>query len=114
MAITGIGGLFFRSSDTKALSAWYKTHFGIDWSWEQKAGPTLVVPFAKDTDYFPADKQFMINFRTDDIDAEIARLRAAGLEVITKAEWDTPETGRFGRTHDPEGNVIELWQPPED
>ena len=112
MAITGIGGLFFRSADSKALSAWYKTHLGIDWSWEPQAGPTLVVPFAQDTDYFPAGKQFMVNFRTDDLDALIAKLRADGLEVITKAEWDTPETGRFARIHDPEGNAIELWQPP--
>ena len=114
MAITGIGGLFFRSTDTKALSAWYNTHFGINFGWEQEAGPTLIVPFAQDTDYFPADKQWMLNLRVDDIDAEIAKLRAAGIEVLTKAEWDTPETGRFGRLHDPEGNQIELWQPPED
>ena len=112
MAITGIGGLFFRSVDSKALAAWYKTHLGIDWSWEPQAGPTLVVPFAQDTDYFPAGKQFMVNFRTDDLDALLAKLRADGIEVITKAEWDTPETGRFGRIHDPEGNAIELWQPP--
>jgi predicted enzyme related to lactoylglutathione lyase len=56
----------------------------------------------------------MINFRTDDLDGMIASLKAAGIEVITKEEWDTPETGRFARIHDPEGNQIELWQPPED
>jgi predicted enzyme related to lactoylglutathione lyase len=114
MAITGIGGLFFRSSDTKALSAWYKTHLGVDFMWAQQAGPTVFAPFSADTDYFPAEKQFMINFRTDDLDGMIASLKAAGIAVITKEEWDTPETGRFARIHDPEGNQIELWQPPED
>ena len=70
------------------------------------------MPFAHDTDHFPADKQWMINFRVDDLDAVLAKLRAAGIEIITKAEWDSPETGRFARVHDPEGNAIELWEPP--
>lgn len=114
MAITGIGGLFFRSKDPGALSEWYKTHLGVDVGgiWSQQAGPTLMVPFPDSSDYFPADKQWMINFRVEGIDALLASLRAAGIEVITKAEWDTPETGRFGRIHDPEGNVVELWEPP--
>lgn len=116
MAITGIGGLFFRSKDPGALRDWYKTHLGVDVGgiWNQQAGPTLMVPFPDSSDYFPADKQWMINFRVEGIDALLASLRAAGIEVITKAEWDTPETGRFGRVHDPEGNVIELWEPPAD
>ena len=114
MAITGIGGLFFRSSDTTALKTWYKTHLGVSFMWAQQAGPTVFAPFSADTDYFPAEKQFMINFCTDDLDGMIASLKAAGIEVITKEEWDTPETGRFARIHDPEGNQIELWQPPED
>jgi predicted enzyme related to lactoylglutathione lyase len=56
----------------------------------------------------------MINFRVDDLDALMAQLKAAGISVETRAEWDTPETGRFARIHDPEGNAIELWQPPGD
>lgn len=112
MAITGIGGLFFRSADTKALSAWYKTHLGVDFMWAQQAGPTVFAPFSQDTDYFPADKQWMLNLRTDDLDTLMASLRAAGIEVTTKEEWDTPETGRFGRIFDPEGNQVELWEPP--
>ena len=75
---------------------------------------TVFAPFSHDTDYFPADKQWMINLRVDDLDALIAALKAAGIAVETRAEWDTPETGRFARITDPEGNPVELWQPPED
>jgi predicted enzyme related to lactoylglutathione lyase len=69
-------------------------------------------PFKQSSDYFAADKAFMLNLRVSGIDELLDRLRAAGIEVITKAEWDTPETGRFARIHDPEGNAIELWEPP--
>jgi predicted enzyme related to lactoylglutathione lyase len=110
---TGIGGLFFRSNDKAALSKWYETHLGVPEFWEQQAGFTVFAPFGATTDYFPADKQFMINFRVDDLDALMADLKSAGIAVETRPdEWDTPETGRFARIHDPEGNAIELWQPP--
>lgn len=109
---TGIGGVFFRASDTAALAAWYETHLGVPGFWQQDAGMTVFAPFKADTDYFPADRQWMINFRVDDLDALIASLKAAGIAVETRAEWDTPETGRFARIADPEGNQIELWQPP--
>ena len=82
--------------------------------WEQQAGPTVFNPFAADTDYWPAGKQWMLNLRVTDIDDMIAALRGAGVEVTTKAEWDSPEVGRFARLYDPEGNPIELWQPAED
>lgn len=118
MAVTGIGGFFFRAEDPKGLKAWYQQHFGMvppGWTpWEQEAGPTVFNPFAADTDYWPAGKAWMLNLRVTELDALIAALRAAGVEVITKPEWDTPETGRFARLYDPEGNPIELWQPPED
>jgi predicted enzyme related to lactoylglutathione lyase len=68
-------------------------------------------PFKADSDYFSADKQAMINLRVRDLDGLLERLRAAGIEVITKAEWDMPEIGRFARIHDPEDNPIELWEP---
>ena len=111
---TGIGGIFFRARDTKALAAWYETHLGVTGFWEQAAGMTVFAPFAADTTYFPPDRQWMINFRVDDLDGLIAALKAAGIAVETRPdEWDTPETGRFARIHDPEGNQIELWQPPE-
>ncbi len=118
MAVTGIGGIFFRARDPQALAAWYRTHFGItaydEEIWQQRAGPTVFMPFAADTDYFAADKQFMINLRVDDLDTLLADLRRAGIEVLTDPSWDAPETGRFARVHDPERNAIELWEPPRD
>jgi glyoxylase I family protein len=109
---TGIGGVFFRARDTKALSAWYSDHLGVSDFWGQQAGVTIFAPFSATTDYFPADKQWMINFRVDDLDALMAQLAASGIAVETRPEWDTPQTGRFARIIDPEGNPVELWQPP--
>lgn len=117
MGVTGIGGFFFRSKDPKALAAWYATHLGIGGGqyglWETQAGPMVFSPFAASTDYFAADHQWMLNLRVDDLDGLLSTLRAAGIEVITKPEWDAPGVGRFARIHDPEGNPIELWQPDE-
>lgn len=118
MPVTGIGGFFFRADDQKGLAAWYLKHLGVgapegQFLWDQQAGPTVFSPFKADTDYFPADKRWMLNLRVDGLDDLLASLRAAGIEVITKDEWDaTPEIGRFARIHDPEGNPIELWEPP--
>jgi len=116
MPVTGIGGVFFRANDPEALSAWYRKHFGVttdDFSpWTQQSGPTVFMPFARDTDYFPQDKQWIMNFRVAELDGLLAALRAAGIAVTTNPEWDTPETGRFARIHDPEGNPVELWEPP--
>ena len=115
MAVTGIGGFFFRARDPHALAVWYRTHLGLtapdEATWHQQAGPTVFMPFAEATDYFAADKQFMINLRVDDLDALIADLRRAGIEVLTDPSWDAPETGRFARVHDPENNAIEIWEP---
>jgi predicted enzyme related to lactoylglutathione lyase len=110
---TGIGGVFFRARDTAALGKWYETHLGVPGFWQQEAGPTVFAPFKADTDYFAADKQWMINLRVDDLEGLIEQLETAGIAVETRAEWDTPETGTFARIHDPEGNPIELWQPPD-
>lgn len=125
MGAVGIGGLFFRADDPDALSAWYKANLNVgagcvadagaeldEWSWQARGGPTVFAPFKAATDYWAADKAFMINLRVDGLDALLDRLRAAGIEVTTKAEWDDPATGRFARIHDPEGNPIELWEPP--
>jgi predicted enzyme related to lactoylglutathione lyase len=114
VGVAGIGGMFFRAKDPEALQAWYLTHLGVGGPgmvWPQEAGPTVFAPFAADTDYFPADRQWMLNFRVQDLDALIAQLDAAGIAVETRAEWDMPEVGRFARIHDPEGNPIELWEP---
>lgn len=114
--VTGIGGLFFRAADPKALTDWYAAHLGVGgppWGlWAQEAGPTVFAPFAADTDYFGrASQQWMLNLRVDDLDGMLARLAAAGIAAETRAEWDLPEAGRFARIHDPEGNPIELWEP---
>lgn len=118
MPVTGIGGLFWRAKDPKALLEWYRQHLGVapqGWDpWQQQAGPTMVMPFAEDSDNIPAGKAFKINFRVEGMDALLADLRAAGIAIVTKAEWDTPETGRFAQIEDPEGNAIELWEPPEE
>jgi predicted enzyme related to lactoylglutathione lyase len=114
--VTGIGGLFFRARDPGALAEWYRGVFGIDQPpsaiWFQEAGPTVFAPFSADTDYFGRPEQaFMVNFRVSDLDGLIETLRARGIAVETRAEWDS-EAGRFARIHDPEGNPIELWEPP--
>lgn len=117
MHVTGIGGLFFRARDPEALSAWYAEHLGVgpagdSWTWAQQAGPTVFMPFKAQTDYFPADRAWMLNLRVQDLDGLLRKLREAGIAVETRAEWDSPETGRFARIHDPEGLPIELWEPP--
>ena len=116
--VAGIGGLFFRAHDPKALANWYQQHLGISLTpssaggtvWQQEAGPTSFSPFPETTKYFgDPNKAWMVNFRVHDMDKMVAQLRAAGIEV------KDPETyagiGRFTRLHDPEGNPIELWQP---
>ncbi len=116
MPVTGIGGLFFRAKDPDALAQWYKTHLGVVWDggepWRQEAGPTVIVPFADDTGHWPAGKAWMINFRVTELDQLLSQLRQAGVDVRTDPAWDTPEIGRFARIHDPEGNPVELWEPP--
>ncbi|HEX2764118.1 MAG TPA: VOC family protein [Allosphingosinicella sp.] len=115
MGVTGIGGFFFRAQDPDALRDWYVEHLGVGsapyGSWDTEAGPSVFAPFKADTDYFAADRQWMLNLRVDGLDALCAKLRAAGIEVETKEEWNMPGLGRFARLHDPESNPIELWEP---
>jgi glyoxylase I family protein len=116
MAVTGIGGLFFRSRDPDARAAWYRHHLGIeagqDGIWQQQAGKTVLAPFPATTDYFATDQSFMLNLRVTELDALIAKLEAAGISVERRPEWDTTDYGRFVRILDPEGLPIELWEPP--
>ena len=80
-------------------------------TWRQEAGPTAFAPFKGDTTYFAsARQQVMFNFRVRDLDAMIAQLRALGEEVT--ADPEPGPFGRFARLHDPEGNAVELWEPP--
>ena len=116
----GIGGIFFKARDPQALSAWYAQHLGLKIEgfggamfFEDSARPgcTLWTPFKEDTKYFePSTKPLMINFRVDDLDALLAALRGAGVQVDSRV--DESEFGRFGWIMDPEGNRVELWQPP--
>jgi catechol 2,3-dioxygenase-like lactoylglutathione lyase family enzyme len=120
--VTGLGGVFFKSRDPKALNAWYAEHLGLsvdDWGGVRfdedvsRPGYTLWTPFAADTGYFgPGAQPYMINFRVDDLHALLAQLRAAGVAVDERVE-DT-EYGRFGWITDPDGMRIELWQPPSE
>jgi predicted enzyme related to lactoylglutathione lyase len=122
--VLGIGGVFLRADDPGKLSAWYREHLGFtvtaggepapdgSYSWTQEAGETVFSFFPRGNSYFPVDRPAMINLRVSGLDALAERLKAANVEVIRKAEWDHPSVGRFARIHDPEGNPIELWEPP--
>ena len=127
MGVLGIGGLFFRARDPQTLSSWYKEHLNVgsgcaapgagapsDWVWTTEGGPVVFAPFAADTDYFPDDKAFMLNLRVSALSALIDRLKGAGIHVETRDEWNDPNVGLFARIYDPEGNPIELWQPPSE
>jgi predicted enzyme related to lactoylglutathione lyase len=116
--VTGFGGIFFRAKDPELLAQWYQDHLGIkstpesydEEPWCQEAGPTVFAPFALDTDYFGrAEQQWMTNLRVRDLDAMVAQLRAANINVSMDPQQYP--NGRFARLHDPEGNPIELWQP---
>ena len=110
--VTGIGGVFFRARDPKALTQWYQDNLGVTPQvWNQEAGSTAFTPFAEKTNYFgDSTKQWMINFRVNDLDKMARQLEAAGIEVKVDPT-SYPNVGRFARIHDPEGNPIELWQP---
>ncbi|WP_336980961.1 VOC family protein [Altererythrobacter fulvus] len=122
--VLGIGGVFLRADDPAALAAWYRDQLGFTvtaagepspdgaWFWQAEAGATVYSLFPRDSGYFPTDRQVMINLRVAGIAALIERLRQAGIAVETREEWDHPDVGRFARIHDPEGNPIELWEPP--
>jgi glyoxylase I family protein len=116
--VTGIGGLFFRSRDPDVLARWYRDHLGVTLTptsyeqipWWQEAGPTVFAPFPATTDYFGQSSQvWMVNFRVRHLEAMIAQLEAAGINVTRDPE--PYPNGRFARLQDPEGNPIELWEP---
>jgi predicted enzyme related to lactoylglutathione lyase len=123
--VTGIGGIFFKSQNAEQLREWYRAHLGIEadggngfaFEWRERdkpdeVGMTIWSVFAGHTKYFePSKASFMINYRVDDLDAVLAALRAEGVEVDEKVE--DSEFGKFGWIMDPDGNRIELWQPPK-
>ena len=120
--VTGIGGIFFKCKDPKAINEWYKTHLGFNTSpygtsfkWRQsddstKEGLTQWNPFAENTKYFePSTNDFMINYRVENLEALIEELKKGGVTIIDKME--TYDYGKFVHILDPEGNKIELWEP---
>ncbi len=115
--VTGIGGIFFRAKDPGGLAKWYEEMLGINGAptdmesvpWVSQEGITVFAPFGADTDYFPADRAFMLNFRVADLDAMLAQLRGANIDVALEQTMEG--IGRFARIHDPEGNPVELWEP---
>ncbi|GMV40587.1 MAG: glyoxalase [Myxococcales bacterium] len=116
--VTGIGGIFFKATDPAALREWYQVHLGIpleEWGgaifrWTE-GGTTVWSPFSAESTYFaPSQAPFMINYRVDDLHALLAVLRSEGCDVDDKVEES--EFGKFGWVMDPEGNRIELWEPP--
>jgi predicted enzyme related to lactoylglutathione lyase len=123
--VTGFGGLFFKARDPKALAEWYRVHLGLDvqpWGgaelpWVTPENPTGTgmstwTPFRADTGYFaPSEASFMVNFRVADLDALLAALRDEGCQLV--GEPQSSEYGKFGWVLDPEGNKIELWEPPQ-
>ncbi|WP_147126423.1 VOC family protein [Shimia ponticola] len=114
--VLGIGGVFIRAKDPKAMTAWYARHLGIpdgeQGFWQAAGGPTVIAQFSETTDYFPTDQRVMLNLRVDDLDAVTTRLQSEGIEVRFNPDWDEDGSfGRFARIHDPEGNAIELWEP---
>ena len=120
--VTGIGGIFFKATDPKALAEWYRVHLGLpveSWGgaafrWgaaENPVGTTIWSPFLSDTTHFvPSPSIFMVNFRVAELDALLAALRAEGCNVEDRVQ--DSEYGKFGWVIDPEGNKVELWQPP--
>ena len=121
--VTGIGGIFFKAKDPDKLREWYREHLGIEaeqwgyhfqWSDDPKkdGGSTVWSVFPETTKYFePSTQPFMINFRVADLDELLGQLRAEGVDVDPKSGQDS-EFGKFGWVMDPEGNRIELWEPP--
>ena len=122
--VTGVGGIFFKAKDAPALQAWYKRHLGIDvqpwggaaFDWTDSTGkPTggttawSIAPEASGQ-FAPSKASFMVNYRVEDLHALITALKEEGCNVLDNI--DDSDYGKFGWVIDPEGNKIELWQPP--
>jgi len=122
--VVGIGGVFIKSKNPEALKSWYRTHLGMDiqeWGgvtfhWitpenPDQDGATVWSVFDESSTYFdPSEASFMINYRVENLHAVLKALRAEGCEVDEKTEES--EFGKFGWVMDPDGNRVELWEPP--
>lgn len=120
--VTGIGGIFFKSTNPKATNEWYQKHLGFDttpygtsFEWLQPEDPsqkglTQWNPFPANTTYFePSDKTFMVNYRVADLEALIAELKKENVTILDQIE--TYDYGKFVHILDNDGNKIELWEP---
>jgi predicted enzyme related to lactoylglutathione lyase len=124
--VTGIGGVFLKSKDVKALAAWYDKHLGfsfgensyVNFSWVNENNPavpgnTVFSFFKKESKYFdPSASPFMINFRVKDLVVLLETLKGEGVEIV--GEMMDESYGKFGWILDPDGNKIELWEPVDD
>lgn len=121
--VTGLGGVFFKSKDPKALGEWYRTYLGMEveawggvsFQWADDPGgakgSSVWSPFKHDTTYFaPSEAPFMINLRVADLHGLVKALREEGCNVLDKVEES--EFGKFAHVIDPDGNKVELWEPP--
>lgn len=122
--VTGIGGIFFKAKDAPALQAWYKRHLGIDvqawggtaFTWCDAQGRPVAgttawsIASEDDTRFAPGSAPFMINYRVDDLRALLEVLREEGCHVLEAV--DESAYGKFAWVIDPEGNKVELWEPP--
>lgn len=119
--VTGIGGIFIKAKDPKALRAWYKEHLGIDvqtWGgaafrWTDRdgrpTGGTTAWFVGSGRNFAPSTSSFMVDYRVAHLDTLLAALRAEGCAVLDST--DASEDGKFGWVMDPEGNKVELWEP---
>lgn len=120
--VTGIGGIFFKCNDPEMMKDWYSKNLGLvrdeygsvfefrKSDEPDKKGYSVWNPFPKDTNYFkPSEKEFMVNYRVEDIENLVRELKEAEVNVIDDIE--TYEYGKFVHILDPEGNKIELWEP---
>jgi len=120
--VSGIGGVFFKCKDPQKVKDWYAKNlgvvgdeYGVNFEWIQaddpsKKGMTVWAPFPDNTKYFdPSEKDFMINYRVENLEALVAELKSAGVTILD--EIATYDYGKFVHILDPEGNKIELWEP---
>lgn len=120
--VTGIGGIFFKCKDPNKIKEWYKTHLGLNtndygasFEWREdsdstKKGSTQWSPFPETTKYLePSNKEFMINYRVENLEALVEELKKEGITIVDKIE--SYDYGKFIHIMDPEGNKIELWEP---
>lgn len=123
--VTGLGGIFFKTNDPNKTREWYKAHLGIeseswgaqfnsrDYDNPEKTGYSVWSPFKSNTTYFePSEKPFMINYKVENLTELIKALKNEGIEII--GEMVDGEFGKFAWIMDPDGNKLELWEPPKD